>query len=70
MTVKEFRTISASTIVVLVPTDDVDYDIYHSRTNETYIFADDKIAEEREIDFVDAVQDEDCEDPFINVYTK
>ena len=70
MTVKEFRAISASTVVALVPTDDIDYDIYHSRTNKTYIFADDKIAEEREIDFVDAVQDEDGEDPFINVYTK
>lgn len=70
MTVKEFRAISASRVVALIPTDGVDYDIYHSRTNETYIFADDKIAEEREIDFVDAVQDEDCEEPFINVYTK
>ncbi len=70
MTVKEFRAISASRVVALIPTDDVDFDIYHSRTHKIYIFADDKIAEEREIDFVDAVQDEDCEEPFINVYTK
>ena len=70
MTVKEFRTISASKVFALIPVDGEDYTIFHTRTNNTYIFSDEVNAEDREIDFVDAVQDEDFDEPVIYVYTK
>lgn len=61
MTVKEFRAISASIVFVLIPVDGAvygnTYDIFHTRTDKTYVFADDVIAEDREIDFVNAVQE-------------
>lgn len=74
MTVKEFREISASKVFALVPVYDAvyanEYDIFHTRTNKTYVFSDNVNAEDREIDFVDAVQDEDFDEPVIYVYTK
>ena len=74
MTVKEFRAISASTVFALIPVDDAvytdEFNIFHTHTNRPYVFSDDVNAEDREIDFVDAVQDEDLDEPVIYVYTK
>ena len=74
MTVKEFRAISASTVFVLIPVDKAvygnTYDIFHTRTDKTYVFTDDVNAEDREIDFVDAEQEVGLDEPVIYVYTK
>lgn len=74
MTVKEFRAISASIVFALIPVDGAvygnTYDIFHTRTDQTYVFSDDVNAEDREIDFVDATQNKDFDEPVIYVYTK
>lgn len=69
MTVKEFKALSASKVIVLIPAEDEAYDIYHIHTQETYVFAD-ETADDREIEFVDAMQDDDDDYPVIYVYTK
>ena len=73
MTVKEFRAISASIVFALIPVDGAvygnTYDVFHTRTNKTYVFSDDVNAEDREIDFVDAVQESGFDEPVIHVYT-
>ena len=74
MTVKEFRAISASTVFVLIPVDKAvygnTYDIFHTRTDKTYVFSDDVISEDREIDFVETEQEAGLDEPVIYVYTK
>ena len=74
MTVKEFREISASKVFALIPVYDAvyanEYDIFHTRTNKTYVFSDDVNAEDREIDFIDAEQEVGFDEPVIYVYTK
>lgn len=69
MTVKELKAISVSKVITLVPAEDAEYDIYHCHTQETYVFADDT-ADDREIKFVDADQDENSEYSIIYAYTK
>ena len=74
MTVKEFREISASKVFALIPVYDAvyanEYDIFHTRTNKTYVFSDDVNAEDREIDFIEAVEDDAFDELVIYVYTK
>lgn len=74
MTVKEFREISASKVFALIPNDntvsDNEYNIFHTRTNRTYVFADDCSVEEFEIDFIEAAEDDAFDEPVIYVYTK
>lgn len=74
MTVKEFREISASKVFALIPNDnavsDNEYNIFHTRTNRTYVFADDYSVEEFEIDFIEAAEDDAFDEPVIYVYTK
>ena len=74
MTVKEFRAISASAVFVLIPVDKAvyahEYDVFHNRTDKTYVFSDDVNSEDREIDFVEAEQEVGLDEPVIYVYTK
>lgn len=74
MTVKEFRAISASTVFALIPVDGAvyahEYDVFHNRTGNNYVFSDGVNAEDREIDFVDAEQEVGLDEPVIYVYTK
>lgn len=74
MTVKEFREISASKVFALIPNDnavsDNEYNIFHTCTNRTYVFADDCSVEEFEIDFIEAAEDDAFDEPVIYVYTK
>ena len=74
MTVKEFREISASKVFALIPVDSAvyahEYDVFHNRTDKTYVFSDDVNAEDREIDFVEAEQEVGFDEPVIHVYTK
>ena len=69
MTVKEFKTLSASKVITLIPVDGETYDVYHNRTQETYVFAD-ATTDEREIEFVEAEQDDNSDYPVIYAYTK
>lgn len=69
MTVKEFKALSASKVVVLIPAEGEAYDVYHHHTRETYVFTD-NTADDREIEFVEAEEDDDDDYPVIYVYTK
>lgn len=68
------RAISASTVFALIPVDNTvygsTYDVFHTRTDKTYVFSDDVNAEDREIDFVEAEQEVGFDEPVIYVYTK
>lgn len=69
MTVKEFKAISGTKVIALILVEGEEYDVYHNRTQETYIFADSTV-DDREIEFVEAEQDENSDCPVIYAYTK
>jgi hypothetical protein len=69
MTVKEFKALSASKVIALIPVEGEAYDVYHNRTQETYVFAD-NTADDREIEFIEAEQDDNSDYSVIYVYTK
>ena len=69
MTVKEFKALSGTKVIALILVEGEEYDIYHNRTQKTYIFAD-STADDREIEFVEAEQDENSDYPVIYAYTK
>lgn len=47
-----------------------EYDVFHNRTGNNYVFSDNVNAEDREIDFVEAEQEVGFYEPVIYVYTK
>lgn len=66
MTVKEFKQHTNAKVQVLIPSDDV-YDVYHSRTQECYLYADDATCDNNVIDFFEI---DEYETNAIYVYTK
>lgn len=67
MTVKEFKQHANTKVQVLIPSDDV-YDVYHSRTQECYLYAGDAATcDDKVIDFFEI---DEYEANTIYVYTK
>lgn len=66
MTVKEFKQHANAKVQVLIPSYDV-YDVYHSRTQECYLYAYDATCDNKVIDFFEI---DEYEANTIYVYTK